>query len=106
MPMTAQETVRLTPQAPEAVLSVPADNGGMMLVEVTHVDNPELREVTLIVGFEGEKGAPQRFSLYPPDSAARIAVHVPGGARQMQVRVESSEKLPDVVELRALPLPR
>jgi len=105
-PMTTPETVRLTAQAPEAVLTVPAENDGNVLVEVTRVDNPDLREVALVVAFEGENGAPQRFSLYPPNSPARIAVRVPGGARRMQVRIESSEKLPALVELRALPLPR
>jgi hypothetical protein len=104
-PVTTPETVRLTPRAPEAMLSVPK-NGGKVLVEVTRVDNPELREVTLLVAFEGKNGAPQRFSLYPPDRAARLAVLVPDGARRMQVRIESSEKLPALVEVRVLPFPR
>lgn len=102
--MTA--TVRLTPQASEAVLAVPAGNDGRMLVEITRVDNPELREVTLVIAFEGADGPPQRFSLYPPDRPARIAVRVPEGARRMQVRIESREVLPALVELRGLPFPR
>jgi hypothetical protein len=77
-----------------------------MLVEITRVDNPELREVTLVVTFEGANDAPQRFSLYPPDRPARIAVRVPKGAQRMHVRIESIEKLPALVELRALPFPR
>ncbi len=105
-PLPVPEMVRLTPHAPEAVLAVPAENGGKMLVEITRVDNPELREVTLVVAFEGENGAPQRFSLYPPDRASRIAVRVPDGARRMHVRIESRENLPALVELRALPFPR
>jgi hypothetical protein len=105
-PVPVSETVRLTPHTPEAVLAVPAENGGKALVEITRVDNPELREVTLIVAFEGEKGAPQRFSLYPPDRAARIAVRVPDGARRMRVRIESREKLPALVEVRAAVFPR
>jgi hypothetical protein len=104
--MTETPTVRLTPQAPEAVLAVPADSGGKLLLEVTRVDNPELREVMLVVAFEGSDHAPQRFSLYPPDRPARIAVRVHGDAQRMRVRIESSEKLPDLVELRALPFPR
>jgi len=106
LPVPVHETVRLTPHAPEAVLTVPADNGGKMLVEITRVDNPELREVTLIVAFEGEKDAPQRFSLYPPDRAARMAVRVPPGARRMRVRIESRETLPALVEVRAAIFPR
>lgn len=105
-PLTAPETVRLTPHAPEAVLTVPTEDGGKMLVEITRVDNPELREVTLVVTFEGANDAPQRFSLYPPDRPARIAVRVPKGAQRMHVRIESIEKLPALVELRALPFPR
>lgn len=105
-PMAAPETVRLTAQAPEAVLVVPTGNAGKMLVEITRVDNPELHEVTLVVAFDGEKGAPQRFSLYPPDRPARIAVRVPGDARQMHVSIESRETLPALVELRALPFAR
>lgn len=105
-PRAVPESVRLTPHAPEAVLAVPPENGGKMLVEVTRIDNPELREVMLIVTFEGETVAPQRFSLYPPDRAARMAVRVPDGARRMHVRIESRENLPALVELRALPFPR
>jgi hypothetical protein len=105
-PVKSLETTELTPQAPEAVLAVPADTAGKLLLEVIRVDNPELREVTLVVSFEGGSIAPQRFSLYPPDRAARIAVQVPEGARQMQVRVQSQEKLPAMVELRARPFPR
>lgn len=100
------ETVRLTPQGPAAELAVPPGNAGKVLVEVTRVDNPELREVTLIVSFEGENGDSQRFSFYPPDRPARIAVRVPEGARRMQVRIESRDKLPALVEVRALPFPR
>jgi hypothetical protein len=88
------------------VLAAPSNSGGKMLLEITRVDNPELREVTVVVSFEGGRLEPQRFSLYPPDRAARIAVRVPEGAQRMQVRIESQEKLPALVELRAVPFPR
>jgi hypothetical protein len=105
-PVTMSDIARLTPQAPETTLAVPPTSDGRMLVEITRVDNPELREVTLVVSFDVGNDTPQRFSLYPPDRGARIAVRVPEGAAKMQVRIESRESLPALVELRALPFPR
>jgi hypothetical protein len=53
-----------------------------------------MREVTLIVAFEGEKDAPQRFSLYPPDRAARMAVRVPPARDECAYASKAARRCP------------
>lgn len=99
--------IRLTPDSRTATLDLPSDHDGRAMIEVVQVDNPDQLSAMLAVRVPGQSQPLQRFSLYPPDQPARMALRVPQGARQVIVELEQQGSAsPRAVSLRVAPLPK
>lgn len=95
----------LTPETPSAELALPAGAERGVLLVVSRVVNPALREARLGIYVPGERQPFQTVTLYPPDRPARVALTPPTAARRVVVRLErGAEPPPERIEIGVSPL--
>jgi hypothetical protein len=105
-PPADQPIVAIGPKARAAVLALPTNHGGKIVIDVTRVLNPRQYPADLTVRLAVNDRPLARFALYPPDQPARIAVRVPKAAVSVIVRLEGSvQRSPTLIELRAVAFP-